>query len=94
MGWVWGGFADEAVWVYKVLELEVLFMGLQVYREGDPWVVQRFRACLWPRARSWSPGIESRDRVPRQTPGMEPASPSSCVSTSLFLSFSLYVYHK
>ena len=49
MGWVWGGFADEAVWVYKGLELEVLFMGLQVYREGDPWVVQRFRACLWPR---------------------------------------------
>ena len=37
-----------------------------------------------------SPGIESRDRVPHQAQGMEPASPSSCVSASL----SLYVYHK
>ena len=27
-------FADEAVQVYKCLELEVLFWGLQVYREG------------------------------------------------------------
>ena len=29
---------------------------------------------------------ESRDRVPRQAPGMEPASPSSCVSASLSMS--------
>ena len=26
----------------------------------DPWVAQQFGACLWPRARPWSPGIESR----------------------------------
>ena len=26
---------------------------------GDPWVAQRFSACLWPRARSWRLGIES-----------------------------------
>ena len=32
----------------------------------------------------------TQDRVPRRAPGMEPASPSSCVSASL----SLYVYHK
>ena len=25
----------------------------------DPWVAQRFGACLWPRVRSWRPGIES-----------------------------------
>ena len=25
----------------------------------DPWVAQRFGICLWPRARSWRPGIES-----------------------------------
>ena len=25
----------------------------------DPWIAQRFSACLWPRARSWRPGIES-----------------------------------
>ena len=30
------------------------------------------------------------DRVPRRAPGMEPASPSSCVSAS----FSLSVYHE
>ena len=34
--------------------------------------------------------LESWDRVPRPAPGMEPASPSFCVSASL----SLYVYHK
>ena len=26
---------------------------------GDPWVAQQFSTCLWPRARSWSPGDES-----------------------------------
>ena len=36
--------------------------------------------------------LESRDRVLRQAPGMEPASPSACVSANL--SLSLYVYHK
>ena len=25
----------------------------------DPWVAQQFSACLWPRVRSWRPGIES-----------------------------------
>ena len=30
----------------------------------DPWVVQRFSACLWPRAQSWRPGIESHVRLP------------------------------
>ena len=33
--------------------------------------------------------LESRDRVPRQAPGMEPASPSACVSVSLSLSLSV-----
>ena len=31
---------------------------------GDPWVAQWFGACLWPRARSWSPGIRSRVGLP------------------------------
>ena len=31
---------------------------------GDPWVAQRFGACLWPRARSWRPGIESHVGLP------------------------------
>ena len=30
---------------------------------GDPWVAQRFEACLWARAQSWSPGIESQDFI-------------------------------
>ena len=37
---------------------------LRFHPVGDPWVAQRFRACLWPRARSWSPGIESRMGLP------------------------------
>ena len=31
---------------------------------GNPWVAQWFGTCLWPRARSWSPGIESRFGLP------------------------------
>ena len=31
---------------------------------GDPWVVQRFSTCLWPRAWSWSPRIKSRIGLP------------------------------
>ena len=31
---------------------------------GDPWVAQRFGACLWPRAWSWGPGIESHVGLP------------------------------
>ena len=30
----------------------------------DPWVDQRFGACLWPRACCWSPGVESHVRLP------------------------------
>ena len=31
---------------------------------GDPWVAQWFGACLWPRAQSWSPGINSHIGLP------------------------------
>ena len=31
---------------------------------GDPWVAQQFGACLWPRAQSWRPGIESHVGLP------------------------------
>ena len=31
---------------------------------GDPWVAQQFSDCLWPRAWSWSPGINSHVRLP------------------------------
>ena len=32
-------------------------------KRGNPWVAQRFSTCLWPRAWSWSPGIESHVRL-------------------------------
>ena len=38
--------------------------------------------------------LETRDRVPRQAPCMEPASPSSCVSASLTLSMSVLLLCK
>ena len=31
---------------------------------GDPWVTQRFGACLWPRAQSWSLGMEFHVGLP------------------------------
>ena len=34
--------------------------------------------------------LETRDRIPRRAPGMEPASPSACVSASLSLSLCDY----
>ncbi|CAD7691243.1 unnamed protein product [Nyctereutes procyonoides] len=54
---------------------------------GDPWVAQRFGACLWPRARSWRPGIESHIGLP-----VHGACFSLCLC--LCLSFSLCDYHK
>ncbi|CAD7681896.1 unnamed protein product [Nyctereutes procyonoides] len=43
--------------IYKKKELKML---------RDPWVAQRFGACLWPRARSWRPRIESHIGLPVQ----------------------------
>ena len=53
---------------------------------GDPWVAQRFGACLWPGPSAQGMILETRDRVPHQAPCTEPASPSACVSASLSLS--------
>ena len=39
-------------------------LSIKVAKRGDPWVAQWFGACLWPRARSWSPGIESHVGLP------------------------------
>ena len=35
----------------------------QICLPGDPWVAQRFSACLWPRVWSWRPGIKSHIRL-------------------------------
>ena len=62
------------LWGRKVRKMET----------GDPWVAQRFGACLWPRARSWSPGIESHVRLPAWSLLLPPP-----VSLPLSLSLSL-----
>ena len=54
-------------------------------KRGDPWVVQWFGACLWPRARSWRPGIESHFGLPVH---------GACFSLCLCLCLSLCDYHK
>ena len=56
-----------------------------IYKVGDPWVAQRFGACLWPRARSWVPGIESRVGLPAWSL-LLPLPVSLPVSLSLSLS--------
>ena len=36
MGWVWGGFADEAVWVYKVFGVGGVVYGVKsLQRRGS-----------------------------------------------------------
>ena len=50
----------------------------------DPWVAQRFGTCLWPRARSWRPGIESHIGLP-----VHGACFSLCLCLCLSLSVSI-----
>ena len=49
-------------------------------------------AAVWRLPLAQGAILETRDRIPHQAPGMEPASPSACVSASL--SLSLCDYHK
>ena len=53
--------------------------------DRDPWVAQRFSACLWPRARSWRPGTESHAGL---------SVHEACFSLCLCLCLSLCDYHK
>ena len=69
-----------------------IWLKMQVWKKknagvGDPWVAQRFGACLWPRARSWRPGIESHVGLPVHGACF---SPCLCLCPSL----SLCDYHK
>ena len=57
--------------------------------DWDPWVVQRFGACLWPRARSWRPGIESHVGLP-----VHGACFSLLLCLCLSLSLSLSIINK
>ena len=59
----------------------MLWLGVQKHsKEGQP----RWRSSLAPPS-AQGVILETRDRVPRQAPCMEPASPSACVSASLSL---------
>ena len=55
----------------------------------DPWVAQRFSACLWPRARSWRPGIKSYVGLP-----VHGACFSLCLCLCLSLSFCVTIINK
>ena len=54
--------------LYIINEKSTLLSGVghcyNTHCAGDPWVAQRFSACLRPRAWSWSPRIKSRIRLP------------------------------
>ena len=60
--------------------------GIKECLKGDPWVAQRFGACLWPRARSWRPGIESHIGLP-----VHGACFSLCLCLCLSLSLSVWL---
>ena len=52
--------------VKKLYDIDVAKVNTLIRLESsrDPWVAQRFGACLWPGARSWRPGIESHVGLP------------------------------
>ena len=55
----------------------------------DPWVAQRFGACLWPRARPWRLGIQSHVGLP-----VHGACFSLCLCLCLSLSQSVTIMNK
>ena len=69
------------------------FIALKYHETGDPWVAQRFRACLWPRARSWSPRIESHVGLPVHGACFSLCL-CLCLSLSLTLSLSVTIINK
>ena len=58
---------------------------IQITMYWDPWVAQQFGACLWPRAWSWRPGIQSHVGL---------LVHGACFSLCLCLCLSLCDYHK
>ena len=59
----------------------MLWQSLKTHILGQPWWLSGL-APLSAQGRI----LETRDRVPRRAPCMEPASPSACVAASLSLS--------
>ena len=62
---------------------------LKPFLAGDPWVAQQYGIWLWPRARSWSPAIESHVRLLAWSLLLLPS-----VSLPLFVPLSPSLYHK
>ena len=58
-------------------------------RNRDPGVAQWFGACLWPRARSWRPGIGSHVGLP-----VHGACFSLCLCLCLSLSLCVTIINK
>ena len=67
--------------VIKSLGLCAVWNLLKIFSLGQPGCLS---GLVTPLAQSVI--LETRDRVPRQVPCMEPASPSACVSVSLCVS--------
>ena len=67
------------------ITMSYLDIVLRFMNFGDPWVAQRFSACLWPRAWSWRPGIKSHVGLPVH---------GACFSLCLCLCLSVYLMNK
>ena len=74
-----GMFLPQTPWD-AMIPTRKQWSGASRKEERDPWVAQRFGACLWPRARSWRPRIESCIGLPVH---------GTCFSLCLCLCFSL-----
>ena len=72
-------FAYKILWTITSEHLFKIF-------SRDPWVAQQFGACLWPRARSWRPGIKSHIGLP-----VHGACFSLCLCLCLSLSLSVWL---
>ena len=78
LGWMADSYDEGSVTGRKLFKVRSIVL-------GDPWVAQRFGACLWPRARSWRPRIESHVGL---------LVHGACFSLCLSLSLSVTIINK
>ena len=55
------GACSREYWWLKEYAIPRSFLNMELW---DTWKVQQLSTCLWPRAWSWSPGIQSHIGVP------------------------------
>ena len=75
---------EHSAFVFSVKEASLSLLQKESYRGSLGG------AAVWRLPLAQDAILETRDQIPHQAPGMEPASPSACVSASLSLS----VYHE